>query len=135
MGALRWFRRKTAEEPQPEQTSPTESKPEPVTARLEFEREGEPLTFPLKGSEVIGADRSCDIVIDEKFGETSAVKGQHLRIEVWKGRWVAVPLGPEAVVLFDGRRGGETVLKDGCRIQLGEDGPLFTFRDKGAAER
>ncbi len=143
---LRWFKRKESE---PSETSedltkrePTEEPREPCsplgfTTEAPFKgawlevttREGQPLYLPLSRSPLLlGTAPHCDVVLDDRLDGVEKVLPNHARLELWRGRWVIVPMSKEAAVFVNGRRTGENVLRDGMEVWLGEKGVRFIFR-------
>lgn len=142
----RFFKSKTAERPK-EETPPAETQPETAEPLLPLLFTAEPLTegawlqavtsdgetiyLPLTRSPlVLGTDRSCDVVLEERLAGKDKVFAQHARLELWRERWVIAPLSKEVPVFVNGRRTGENVLRDGTEITLGENGVRFVFHIK-----
>ncbi|GBC98406.1 hypothetical protein HRbin17_00918 [bacterium HR17] len=132
---LNWLRRrKEAGEPNPEAvpslTGPIALLPEPPQTGdyLMFtDTDGRALYAPLdRPTLVLGSDPQCDIVLDARLPGAGRTAPHHARIERWHNRWVLVPLSLDAPVFVNGKRAGETVLKDGMTIQLGHDGVCCT---------
>ena len=147
---LKWFRRKTDEQEtkaetvetetakvEPEPKEPFEFATEPPTegAWLETkDRNGQSLFLPLRSPLVLGTSENCDVRLDERFEGIEEVKPQHVRIELWRDRWVIVSLDRDAAVFVNGKRTGENVLRDGVEIRLGENGVRFVFREAKSRE-
>ena len=147
---LKWFRRKESEqevktdlagseatEVEPEQKEPLEFVTEPPTEGMWLEtkdRNGQSLFLPLRSPLVLGTSENCDVRLDERFEGIEEVKPQHARIELWRDRWVIVPLDRDAAVFVNGKRTGENVLRDGVEIRLGENGVRFVFREAKSRE-
>jgi hypothetical protein len=147
---LKWFRRKESEqevktdlagseatEVEPETKEPLEFATEPPTegAWLEtMDRNGQSLFLSLRSPLVLGTSEDCDVRLDERFEGVEEVKPQHVRIELWRDRWVIVPLDRDAAVFVNGKRTGENVLRDGVEIRLGENGVRFVFREGRSRE-
>ncbi len=147
---LKWFRRKESEqevktdlagtevtEVEPKAKKPLEFATEPPTegAWLETkDRNGQSLFLFLRSPLVLGTSEDCDVRLDERFEGVEGVKPQHACIELWRDRWVIVPLARDAAVFVNGKRTGENVLRDGVEIQLGENGVRFVFREGRSRE-
>jgi hypothetical protein len=147
---LKWFRRKESEQEvktdlagseatefEPETKEPLEFATEPPTegAWLETsDRNGQSLFLFLRSPLVLGTSEDCDVRLDERFEGVEEVKPQHARIELWRNRWVIVPLDRDAAVFVNGKRTGENVLRDGVEIRLGENGVRFVFREGRSRE-
>jgi hypothetical protein len=147
---LKWFRRKESEqevkadlsgseatEVEPEAKEPLEFATEPPTkgAWLETrDRNGQSLFLFLRSPLVLGTSEDCDVRLDERFEGVEEVKPQHVRIELWRDRWVIVPLDRDAAVFVNSKRTGENVLRDGVEIRLGENGVRFVFREGRSRE-
>lgn len=146
---LRWFKRKEDERKveaeavemetgkiEPERKELVEFAPESPTegAWLETrDKNGHSLFLPLLRSPlVLGTSEDCDAQLDERFDEVDKVKPQHARLELWRERWVIVPLNRDTLVFVNGKRTGENVLRDGTEIHLGENGVKFVFRTKSS---
>ncbi|MCS7223669.1 MAG: FHA domain-containing protein [Armatimonadetes bacterium] len=135
---VKWFWKKGSQQ----QSATKESSASPPAeadadegASLQWTTSEGTFSHRLKGTITIGTLPSCHIVVNETFPGSSEVRGCHLKIEEWRGRWVAVPNDSDAVVLFNGRRGGETVLRDGVEIRLGVSGPVFSFHSGKSPSR
>jgi len=147
---LKWFRRKKSEQEvktdlagaettkvKLEPKQPLEFVAEQPTegAYLETkDRNGQSLFLPLRSSLVLGTSENCDIQLDERFEGVEEVKPQHARIELWRDKWVIVPLDRDAPVFINGKRTGENVLCDGTEVRLGENGVRFIFREAKSRE-
>lgn len=141
MSVLNWFRRRKETETEDRDAAPTPSGPvtllsEPPQAGdyLRFtDTNGQALYAPLdRPALVLGSDPQCDLVLDARLSGTEQVAPHHARIERWRNRWVLVPLSPDAPVFVNGKRAGETALKDGATIQLGHDGVQCTVHIRSA---
>lgn len=136
---LGWLkRRKETEVPTEEPSNALSSEPltfipEPPTHRAFLEatgKDGQRWFLPLMNVSAItlGTASDCSVVLDERFEGVLQVAPKHAKLERWQNRWVLVPLGQDAPVFVNGKRAGETVLRDGTEIQLGLAGPKFLFR-------
>jgi hypothetical protein len=136
---LGWFkRRKEAEAPTEELSTAPPSEPIAFVAELPTQgayleamgKDGQRWFLPLTDVSVvtIGTTPDCSVVLDERFEGVQQVAPKHAKLERWQNRWVLVPLGQDTPVFVNGRRAGETALRDGAEIQLGSAGPKFLFR-------
>lgn len=137
MDMWNWLRRRKGPE-EPAANAPTEPMgpiplspdPPPSGAYLALaDKDGRPLYAPLERSPlVVGTDAQCDLVLDDRVPGADRVAPRHARLERWQDRWVVVPLSPDAPVFVNGRRAGETALRDGATLQFGTDGVQCVFR-------
>jgi FHA domain. len=136
---LSWLkRRKETETPAEEPSIASLSEPlafvaEPPTQGAYLEamgKDGQRWFLPLTDVSVvtIGTTPDCSVVLDERFEGVQQVAPKHAKLERWQNRWVLVPLDRDAPVFVNGKRAGETALRDGAEIQLGSAGPKFLFR-------
>ena len=142
---LKWFRRKAEEqevkteivetetaEVEPKLKEPLEFVADQPTegAWLEtMDRNGQSLFLPLRSPLVLGTSENCDVQLNERFEGVEEVKPQHVRIEIWRDKWIIVSLDRDAPVFVNGKRTGENVLRDGMKVRLGENGVQFVFRE------
>jgi pSer/pThr/pTyr-binding forkhead associated (FHA) protein len=96
------------------------------------DKDGQRLFLPLADVSVItlGTGSDCSVVLDERFEGVQQVAPKHAKLERWQNRWVLVPLERNAPIFVNGKRAGETALRDGTEIQLGSAGPKFLFRSE-----
>ena len=147
---LKWFRRKESEQEvktdsagaettevklEPKELSEFAVEPPTEGAWLETkDRNGQSLFLSLQSPLILGTSENCDVRLDERFEGVEEVKPQHVRIELWRNRWVIVPLDRDAAVFVNGKRTGENVLRNGMEIRLGENGVRFVFREAQSRE-
>ncbi|MCX7642280.1 MAG: FHA domain-containing protein [Armatimonadetes bacterium] len=149
---LRWLRRK-AEERKEEQviegeTQAPETELKPISP-LEFiteqpsggawletiDRDGRRLFLPLARPEIlIGTSSECDFRLSDNLQGVDKVNPKHVQVEQWRSRWVIVPFDRNSAVFVNGKRAGESVLRDGMEIQFGEGGVKFVFREVKSQE-
>lgn len=133
-----WQRRKetkalTEEPPNAPSHEPIPFVTEPPTHGAFLEatgKDGQRWFLPLTNVSAVtlGTASDCSVVLDERFEGVQQVAPKHAKLERWQNRWVLVPLERDGPVFVDGKRTGETVLRDGKEIQLGLAGPKFLFR-------
>jgi len=117
----------------PEPTSaPTPSKtllsaPPPGAPYLRsVDRAPQPIYFPLgQPTVVIGRDPQCDLVIDESYPGWRTASRRHARIERDGADWVVVDARSENGIYINGQRSGQSLLRDGDVLSLGQ--VRFTF--------
>lgn len=145
---LSWFKRRERKEEvetegrETETTSevsqPIETLTEPPTKGAWLEttsQDGQPIYIPLARSPiVIGTGNECDVRLSEVLEGIDKVKQKHARVELWRERWVIVPLDKDAPIFVNGRRTSENALRDGIEICLGENGVKFVFREARSRE-
>jgi S1-C subfamily serine protease len=90
------------------------------------------LVLPLAGAEcTLGRHPACAL----RFGSQAegGVSARHARLVADGAGWLLRDLGSTNGTWLNGRRvGGDTLLRDGDRIALGEGGPVIEFRRAGA---
>lgn len=135
-----WLRRRQpASAPAPTRTfapeltsAPTPSKtllsaPPPGAPYLRsVDRAPQPIYFPLgQPTVVIGRDPQCDLVIDESYPGWRTASRRHARIERDGADWVVVDARSENGIYVNGQRSGQSLLRDGDVLSLGQ--VRFTF--------
>ncbi|MFA0733243.1 MAG: hypothetical protein LKKZDAJK_001687 [Candidatus Fervidibacter sp.] len=141
MAVWGWLKRRKETEASPEEPLTTSSfkslafvaEPPLQGAFLEgVGKDGQRWFLPLTDVSVvtIGTASDCPVVLDERFEGVQQVAPKHAKLERWQNRWVLVPLERNAPVFVNGKRAGETALRDGTEIQLGSAGPKFLFRSE-----